>query len=140
MSIEHSIKKYCPELESAGFDISSLAEMMDTRYLGEFEIFVAASDLFLECYKGQMDDLKKAIETMDRKKIHDFAHKFKGAIGNFHDAHVTEMARLIEVNCDSWTQEQFIIQFHKLNMDVGKFVQQLNQLKAGFAKIQAQPA
>ncbi|WP_413294644.1 Hpt domain-containing protein [Bdellovibrio sp. HCB185ZH] len=140
MSIERSIKQFCPELESAGFNISALVEMMDTRYMGEFEIFLAASALFLDCYKEQLNDVKQAIESMDRKKIHDCAHKFKGAIGNFHDANVAEMARLIEVNSDSWTQEQFVIQFHKLNSDVTKFVSQLNQLVAGFSKIQTQAA
>jgi HPt (histidine-containing phosphotransfer) domain-containing protein len=140
MSIESSIKQYCPELEASGFNISALAEMMDIRFLGEIEIFLAASVLFFESYQEQLDDVRKAIEDMDRKKIRDCAHKFKGAVGNFHDPNVAELARVIEVNADLWTQEQFVIQFHKLNGNVNVFVPQLYQLVAAFSKIQTQAA
>jgi HPt (histidine-containing phosphotransfer) domain-containing protein len=140
MSIEVTIRQACPELEPAGFNVPELAEMMDTRYLGEFMIFIAAAGLFLESYEAQLADIKAAIDGMDPKKIHSTAHKFKGAISNFHDQAIADAVRTIEVNSASWTQEQLAIQYLDVMKRVTKFVPELNQLVVSFSKIQQEVA
>ncbi|UYL09425.1 Hpt domain-containing protein [Bdellovibrio sp. SKB1291214] len=140
MSLEVTIRKSCPELEPAGFNIPELAEMMDTRYLGEFMIFIAAAGLFLESYEAQIADIKAAIDDKDPKKIHATAHKFKGAISNFHDQSIADAVRTIEVNSATWTQEQLVVQFADVLKRTTKFVPELNQLVVSFSKIETEAA
>ena len=140
MSIGNTIKQNCPELEFGGFNIAELSEMMDTRYLGDFSIFIAASEIFLEGYVAQLADIKKAITDMDTEKIHATAHKFKGGISNFHDLNVTETVRLIEMNSAKWTKEELLAQYSLLGLQMGTFISQLKQLTESFAKIQQEAA
>ncbi|WP_413560604.1 Hpt domain-containing protein [Bdellovibrio sp. HCB209] len=140
MSTEILINKYCPELSSLGFDVPAIAEMMETRYLGEFEIFGAAAGLFIGSYEGQLNDIKAAIESMDPKSIKSTAHKYKGAIANFHDPVVVETARAIETNSDKWSKEQFLESFNILTQQTAEFLPRLNQLVESFSKIQQEAA
>lgn len=140
MSMEDLIKKYCPELSSLGYDVPALAEMMDTRYLGEFEIFGTAAGMFIEGYAAQLEDVKKAIEQMDPKSIRATAHKYKGAIANFHDTRVVETAKLIETNSDSWSKEQLLETYNLLTQQTAEFLPRLSQLVDSFSKIQQEAA
>lgn len=136
MSTEAFLKKNCAELVAAGYDLTNLSGVLDNIYLGDFSIFIAASDLFLAGYQNELTSIKQAIVDMDRKKIQASAHKFKGSIGNFHDAGATEMARAIEHNADAWTQEQLMAQHTALAGRMNDFTGQLKQLCVSFGKFQ----
>lgn len=136
MSLENSIKQHCPELVAAGFDIKILVEMMDERFMGEYDIFFAAVELFLEGHENYMADIEKAIQQMDRRQIAAAAHRFKGAAANFHCLKMPETAREMESNAQTWDQDKFQLQYALLKGQVGKFVGELNQLVKSFNKLQ----
>lgn len=136
MSTENFLKQNCSELAAAGFDLTNLSQVLDNVYLGDFSIFIAASELFLAGYENELSSIKRAIFEMDRKKIQSSAHKFKGSIGNFHDLGATEMARAIEHNAEQWTQEQLTAQHTELVARMTDFTGQLKMLCVSFAKVQ----
>ncbi|QDK37374.1 Hpt domain-containing protein [Bdellovibrio sp. NC01] len=136
MTLTEKIRKYCPELVSAGFNLTELEEMMDGRFLGDFTIFAAAAGIFLESYEAQLNDIRSAIISEDRKKIYAAAHKFKGAIANFHDSSVADTVERIEMGSSDWDRQKFEAQYGVLVKQTKDFVKQLNQLVDSFGRIQ----
>ncbi|KYG65546.1 hypothetical protein AZI86_00250 [Bdellovibrio bacteriovorus] len=140
MSLENSIRQKCPELVAAGFDAKALAEMMEERFLGEYDIFFAAVELFLEGHENYLADIESAIAEMDRRKIGAAAHRFKGAAANFHCLKIPETAREMEANSNVWEKDKFQNQFAILKKQVGEFTGELKQLVLSFNKLQQEAA
>ena len=136
MSVVEKILRFCPELERAGFDMAVLGEMMEVRFLDDFTVFAAAAGIFLESYESQLNEIRSAIVSEDRKKTYAAIHRFKGAIANFHDAKIVETAAVLEVGTQDWARERLEAQYAILATQSKEFVKRLRMLVDSFRKIQ----
>jgi HPt (histidine-containing phosphotransfer) domain-containing protein len=75
-------------------DLNKLADKFDFE-IDEVEMIV---ETFLKTSKKNLDDIQKAIENDDKKKLSQAAHSLKGSSSTLQLTEIAELAKEIELN------------------------------------------
>jgi len=94
---------------------------------GDAELLKEIAELFLEDYPKAMDDLRRAADAGNSKRIEKTAHGLKGCIANFGATNVVDAAKAIE----TMGREQRLAEIKSKLVVLGELLEQLRpELKA----------
>ncbi|MBN2373276.1 response regulator [bacterium] len=75
-----------------GFDMAGIL----SNFEGDQELFQEIFEIFVDTYKGQIDEIRKAIHANNHEELRKAAHSIKGVVSNFRVSEMTEPASELE--------------------------------------------
>jgi HPt (histidine-containing phosphotransfer) domain-containing protein len=112
-------------------------QAFEENFMGEVDLFVGVVDLFNSQYKTNLEKLKTAIDSEDRKVVKEMSHKIKGSISHFHHDEPVAIAQALEHQSANMTKAAMQAEVAKLESLLHTLNVELGQISA---KLQAAAA